>query len=323
MKKVLTNQSTINHFQKVAQDVFIENEENAIKLHKELKELYKESISNIENEIAKLYANFSKYGDISLEKANELIKGDEFKEWRYSLKDYLKRIEATQDDDLKLELETLTHRARISRLEALKTKMDVEYALLADNTEKKTKKHLKEVVKNTYRKHIKSFLKINIISKRVSTDLNNDFIEDLLKSSWKNSNYSKRIWKNIDKIGEIAKKSVNSALVEGKSYQNIVNDLKGKYGDIYAHSFDRLVKTETAYINTISEAKAFKDAGVEQYEISAVLDGRTSDICRSQDGEVYELKDLVIGKNAPPFHPRCRSIIVAVTDYDKFFKRKV
>jgi NAD+--asparagine ADP-ribosyltransferase len=42
----------------------------------------------------------------------------------------------------------------------------------------------------------------------------------------------------------------------------------------------------------------------------SVLDTRTSDICKSLDGEVYDLDDPK--RRKPPAHPNCRSTIVPV-----------
>ena len=50
--------------------------------------------------------------------------------------------------------------------------------------------------------------------------------------------------------------------------------------------------------------------GVKKYKIVAVLDIKTSNICRELDGKVFDMKDFNIGITAPPFHPHCRSVAV-------------
>ena len=49
---------------------------------------------------------------------------------------------------------------------------------------------------------------------------------------------------------------------------------------------------------------------VKAYEWVSTLDTRTSDICKSLDGEVYDLDDPK--RRKPPAHPNCRSTIVPV-----------
>ena len=48
---------------------------------------------------------------------------------------------------------------------------------------------------------------------------------------------------------------------------------------------------------------AYKEDGVEKYQILATLDSRTSEVCRDEDGEIYEIDKAVTGVNYPPYHP--------------------
>ena len=64
----------------------------------------------------------------------------------------------------------------------------------------------------------------------------------------------------------------------------------------------RLVMTEEAYFSSAAQKDCFNELGVEQYEIVATLDSRTSEICRNLDGKVFPMKDYQAGVTAPPFH---------------------
>lgn len=44
--------------------------------------------------------------------------------------------------------------------------------------------------------------------------------------------------------------------------------------------------TESAAFSSIAQKDCFKDLGVEEYEIIATLDSKTSDICQALDGKV-------------------------------------
>lgn len=52
-----------------------------------------------------------------------------------------------------------------------------------------------------------------------------------------------------------------------------------------------------------------KELGVKKYQIVAVVDSRTSDICLEQNKKEYDIEEFQAGKTAPPFHVRCRSTI--------------
>ncbi|EJO43653.1 phage protein F-like domain protein [Acinetobacter baumannii IS-123] len=59
-----------------------------------------------------------------------------------------------------------------------------------------------------------------------------------------------------------------------------------------------------AYLDT------FNKIGFEYVRFVSVLDGRTTKLCASLDGSVWEVNDPA--KRVPPLHPNCRSILVPV-----------
>ncbi len=76
----------------------------------------------------------------------------------------------------------------------------------------------------------------------------------------------------------------------------------------------RLVRTETNYMHNAATAAFSEAIGIEKYQFLATLDIRTSKICRSLDGQIFEYKDKQTGVNYPPMHPYCRSTKVDVID---------
>lgn len=56
---------------------------------------------------------------------------------------------------------------------------------------------------------------------------------------------------------------------------------------------------------------------MEEYEILATLDSRTSVICQEKDGKHYPVDDIQVGINYPPFHPNCRTTTIKYNpDYE-------
>ena len=74
--------------------------------------------------------------------------------------------------------------------------------------------------------------------------------------------------------------------------------------------------TENAYFSQLAQKDCFNALDVEKYEIVATLDSHTSEICKEQDGKVYDMKDYQPGITAPPFHNYCRSTTVPHFDDD-------
>jgi SPP1 gp7 family putative phage head morphogenesis protein len=56
---------------------------------------------------------------------------------------------------------------------------------------------------------------------------------------------------------------------------------------------------------------------VEAFMYSAILDGRTTELCRSLSGRIFTKEELQKSGLIPPNHFRCRSVILPVTAFDK------
>jgi len=56
---------------------------------------------------------------------------------------------------------------------------------------------------------------------------------------------------------------------------------------------------------------------IQAFLYSAILDGRTTELCRSLAGRIFTKEELMSTGLVPPNHFRCRSILLPVTVYDK------
>ncbi|EOG6198276.1 minor capsid protein [Salmonella enterica subsp. enterica serovar Stanley] len=98
---------------------------------------------------------------------------------------------------------------------------------------------------------------------------------------------------------------VKMGFVQGKTTRQIVNEVVGAGGlaDISQRNAATVVRTALNHVSTQARETTYKKNSdiVEKYEWVSALDSRTSTICRSRDGQKYE-----IGKGPlPPAHPNC------------------
>ncbi|KXA09587.1 hypothetical protein, partial [Finegoldia magna] len=91
------------YWEKRSTEELIDLLRNSDEVIKELKLVYDKSIFNINTSIEKLYGKFAKDNQVSMNTAMRLIQGDEYKQWRMSMEEYLRRIEEG-DEPLQLEL---------------------------------------------------------------------------------------------------------------------------------------------------------------------------------------------------------------------------
>ena len=287
--------------------------------YKEYVKILSESKKGIENKIAQLYAKYqqevTKLG-IDKIQANKLLRGTEYKEWRYNIGKYVEEIEKLKKSNpvefrkMSVELETLAYRSRISRLDSLKAGVDYELIQAGEKIKGKVTDILTDVYENTYTSFVEDLnFKKGVISSST--------IKMALEQEWSGANYSSRIWSNIDNLAKVIKNEVIVGLNRGINYRTMSQNIAKKFDTSYKNA-ERLVRTETAHIQNQATLMGYKDSGVVKYEFLAVLDSRTSHTCASLNGEIFKTENAMEGENYPPMHPHCRSTTVPYEYSDVF-----
>ena len=287
--------------------------------YKEYVKILSESKKEIENKIAQLYAKYqqevTKLGVDKIQ-ANKLLRGTEYKEWRYNIGKYVEEIEKLKKSNpvefrkMSVELETLAYRSRISRLDSLKAGVDYELIQAGEKIKGKVTDTLADVYEDTYTSFVEDLnFKKGVISSST--------IKMVLEQEWSGANYSSRIWSNIDNLAKAIKNEVIVGLNKGINYRTMSQNIARKFDTSYKNA-ERLVRTETAHIQNQATLMGYKDSGVVKYEFLAVLDSRTSHTCASLNGEVFKTENAMEGENYPPMHPRCRSTTVPYEYLDVF-----
>ena len=141
-------------------------------------------------------------------------------------------------------------------------------------------------------------------------ELSTKYVKNILESEWKGSNYSKRIWNDTELLAKRLEELFTVKNLTGMSEKEMT-DILAKEFDTSKYVARRLVRTEANYFAGQAKLKGWKEHGVEKYMIVAVLDMRTSDICRREDGKIYDVKNAEVGKNYPVYHPFCRTVAIA------------
>ena len=287
--------------------------------YKEYVKILSESKKEIENKIAQLYAKYqqevTKLG-IDKIQANKLLRGTEYKEWRYDIGKYVAEIEKLKKSNpvefrkMSVELETLAYRSRISRLDSLKAGVDYELIQAGEKIKGKVTDTLADVYEDTYTSFVEDLnFKKGVISSST--------IKMALEQEWSGANYSSRIWSNIDNLAKAIKNEVIVGLNKGINYRTMSQNIAKKFDTSYKNA-ERLVRTETAHIQNQATLMGYRDSGVVKYEFLAVLDSRTSHTCASLNGEVFKTENAMEGENYPPMHPNCRSTTVPYEYSDVF-----
>lgn len=145
-------------------------------------------------------------------------------------------------------------------------------------------------------------------------ELSTKYTKNILDSHWHGSNYSKRIWKDTEalakRLEELFTVESMTGMPEFEMAKAIATEFDRSIGVV-----QRLIRTEANYMANQAKLKAWRDRGVKEYRLIAVLDLRTSEICQKKDGKIYLVSEAVVNGEAgtyPPFHPWCRTVAVAI-----------
>ena len=274
-----------------------------------LEELYKETLELIKKDIAYWYLRFAKKNRVTYAEAQRILNANELEEFHWTVQKYIRYGQSEiLSDAWRKELENASIRVHITRLESLqlqlKNHIETEYAQrIADITHLLKSGLEEDIYKNAY--EIEKGLNIGVDLHKY----NESEIDDMLKKPWCSDGkvFSERLWARKQQlVADLVEKDLPQALIRGESSDKIIDRWAEKL-DADRKAVARVVQTERAYVNSRAALESYKKLGVKKYKILATLDTRTSNICRSMDLKVFDIKDYKIGVTANPFHCHCRT----------------
>lgn len=204
----------------------------------------------------------------------------------------------------------------INRLQAL---YQQTYWTLAELAPLETQR-VGDLLGNTYREsHYQASKDYYDIGVKGSLDiLDTKVVEAVVKTDWNEKNFSDRIWENKRVFASEVPLVMGAGLATGESDVKIARRIRDLF-DVEMYEALRLVRTEGNYFYNQAELDA--NNIYERYEYYAVMDGRTSDICRSRNGRIFRKDEIKVGVNYPPLHPNCRSVVMWLLPEETSFNR--
>lgn len=304
------------YWQKRNEQMYLNGEKDGLEVAKELKSNYEQCLARIEKELNAFYGKYAKENKISLEDAKKFINKDELKQFKRDLNEYIEYAKKHNFRNVdRGNLKSIKGKARISRLEELKTRIEFEIEKLSSESIDDFETYLSNTYEDTYYKTIFN-AEQNIGFKINFNKLNNEAIQKAVSTNYNGINYSEGIWKNKDNLNYILNQAIPQGIALGYNPNKMASIVSGKLNTSY-NSTVRLLRTEYNAILNEASTNGYKAAGIERYQILATLDSRTSEICRDWDGEIVDLKDKEVGINFPPFHPNCRTTTIPYFEPDE------
>lgn len=310
----------------------------------EMLKAFEQAKKEIVAEIYAFYGRYAKNNEITLAQARQLLSRKELAEFKGNLAEY-EQLARQSIGTFHLEVENISMKIRLNRLEALLMQVD---ATLQELYQKQQKVIQETTERVTLEEYYHSQYDLSVSTGRVLkfSKIPESFIEQVLTSPVMGADISTRLWRNDIDTGFKIRQYLNRMLIEGKPPQHFAEELGkaigavqvGKDGKVTGsgkkYEAYRLLYNEASYASNQARLKAYREMGAPYYELTATLDTRTTPICQSLDGCIfsaetggnvppeyrktgseyrqaaYSANRVIVGVNYPPFHVNCRTVAV-------------
>lgn len=288
------------------------------KSFKKIEKQYKLAEQQIKNDINKWYRRIADNNEISLADAKKLLKKNELQEFKWTLEEF---TEKAKSGGWKKELENASARIHIQRLEALQLQVRNSIEFLGKEENNLLEEHLLNTYQNTYYQSLYEISK-GFDLKTSFNVLDKNKINQVIQSPWlkDGKNFSDRLWQDKKSMVDTLSKKITQSFITGKDLNEAIEDMEMFVSNTVKNKTAvtrRLLETESRAYASKAQEQAFKNIDVEQYEIVATLDLKTSEICQEMDNKVFNMKDFEVGVTAPPFHCYCRTVIAPYFEDDE------
>lgn len=274
---------------------------------KKLSALYRDAFRSIEKEVNDFMMKYAVDHKLDYATVTQMLTPIDLAEYNEKIQELHAMYRDTKSEYIKIEIERLKARSKITRLRALQDAINVELCKVTHEYQMTLEDTLIGLFSDQYAKACE-------LMGVMAPGIPREAIKKIIEYPYAGKMFSDRIWDNKDALVKYIQQDLTVGIIRGDSIQKMARQLKKDLKVLY-YQAERLVRTETNYAMNQAHLKGYKDSGVvEKYEFLAAHDKRTSKLCRDLDGEMFELSKAVVGENYPPMHPNCRSTVVPVLE---------
>lgn len=295
-----------------------------LEAYKEVDEAFVQAQRDIQRDIDSWLSRLAKNNNVSLYEANKMLVGNELKEFKWDVKQYIKYGEENAlNGKWMKQLESASARSHISRLEAIqvRTQQSIEKAFgveldIVDRMARKT--FTDGYYKSAFeiQKGLGVGWKIGEIDQRK--------LDKIVSKPWTadGKTFSDRIWNKKNQMLNELHQELTRNCIYGKSLEDTIKQME-RYVDNSVknagYAAKRLIVTENAAFRTKSHYEGLKDVGAEKYKVMLTIDAKSCPVCVEMNGKVFSMSEFQLGVTAPPFHPNCDTgtLVPVIEDLDE------
>lgn len=268
---------------------------------KKLSALYRDAFRSIEKEVNDFMMKYAVDHKLDYATVTQMLTPIDLAEYNEKIQELHAMYRDTKSEYIKIEIERLKARSKITRLRALQDAINVELCKVTHEYQMTLEDALIGLFSDQYTKACE-------LMGIMAPGIPREAIIKIIEYPYAGRMYSDNIWRNKDNLVNFINQEITVGIIRGESVQKIArrlrNETKADTLRLAQSWAERLVRTEINYAMNQAHLKGYKDSGaVEKYEFLAAHDKRTSKLCRDLDGKMFELSKAVVGENYPPMHP--------------------
>lgn len=308
-----------DYWQVRAEQKVLACEKMILDYEKRMKSAFFDAVKDLDKEITKLYVKYARDNKLSYSETLKYLRNEERLEFQKDLKWYIKHAENPKyRNEHRQELQALSVRARVKRIEQMKANIIMESEHLFQKLQRGTLSIFEQVYDEAYHRTAFDMFQgfgMGAAFHRPAKGV----INALVNYPWSGKSYSENLWDMEKGFVDGLNRVMTAGLIRGQSVLEMGKALrdealgrdfgKGKPGG-QLNKAQRLVRTEANFILNQATADMYEELEVEQYEFLGTLDSLTCSHCGGLDGKHYPVGEEKAGVNYPPLHPRCRCTTV-------------
>lgn len=274
---------------------------------KRIQEIFRNMQDEITKEINGFYVKYARKEGITLAEAKKKVSQLDIEEYARKAAKYVKEKDFSKQANEEMRLYNAT--MKINRLELLKANIGLEMVSGFDELQQFFDETLTKRAMDEFQRQA-GILGATIQDNAKAADA-------LVNASFKNATFSDRVWMYQDMLKAELANLLQTGLIRGQHPRKLATHLKKRFG-VSQYNAERLMITELARVQTEAQKLSFERNDYEEYQFHAL--GTACSVCRTLDQKHFLVKDMMLGKNAPPMHPRCRCSTSAYMDRATFDK---
>lgn len=286
----------------------------------ELIQSFERARRDINGQVMQFYAKYAADNKVTLAEAQRALTAKELFEWHGNLKEY-EKLAKESIGTYNLELENMSTRARVTRLQALQFDIDTRLQELYQEQRERIENAAKEVIEDSYY-HAQYDISQHTGYLYEFAKVPSSFVNQVLSEPVMGADISTRLWRQDIDTGFRIRQTLNVMFAAGRPPQDFAEELQKAIGAVRydengnvsgtgkKYEAYRLLYNEAGHAAEQAKIKAYQDDGIEEYEIVASLDKSTCSECGQMDSRHFKASEAAEGENCPLFHVNCRCTTV-------------